>query len=129
LAKLASIMSQKGSTEVHSPDSIPSRKRTVSLISADILSAALQSAIDLGPDENLGPSMPPLTRCGFGFAQGYKIPNSFRNTDGSFAPKEGSDMEWFGWDGMGGSICVFERTKEIGVGYTVNGLHPGDGWV
>lgn len=119
-------MSLGGVAQVHDPSS-PTRTTKIQLISPEVLSAALEPAEDLGPDDNLDLTMPPLTRCGFGFAKGYKVPNAFRLSDGSFRPKD-SEMEWYGWDGMGGSICVFEKTKGIGVGYTMNGLHPGGGW-
>lgn len=116
LAKLASILSQGGSVEVNDPDA-PGKRKTIQLVKPEVLAEALEPAEDLGFDNNLGPSMPPMTRCGFGYAKGYKVPNSFRGQDGSFR-KTDSSFEWFGWDGMGGSIMVFEKTQQIGVGYT-----------
>lgn len=127
LARIASILSQGGLVDIFDPSSETFTKR-LQIIEPNILSAALEPAPDLGPDENVGPSMPPLTRCGFGYAKHQRTPNSFRLADGSFLPQT-SSLEWYGWDGMGGSICVFEKTKGIGVGYTMNALHPGGGWV
>ncbi|KAI9031445.1 beta-lactamase/transpeptidase-like protein [Hyaloraphidium curvatum] len=125
LAKVAAVLAAGGTAEVRDP--VGGGTKAVRLVDPGVLEAALEMAPDLGPDVNLGPSMPPLTRCGFGRGQGYRVPNSFRGDDGAFRPKD-SDWDWMGWDGMGGNMCVFERTRGIAVGYAVNGLHPGGGW-